>query len=219
MTTGTDDVVASPAGSPFDAPRVAPFLAQMRPAVVGFVALTVITGCVFPLTLLVLGRWLWPDQASGSLVRAHGGVVGSRLIGQAFAQPIYFQPRPSAAGAGYDATQSGGSNLGPANPRLASTVRQAAEAFRSRNQLPPGTDLPIDAVTNSGSGLDPEISPEDAALQVRRVAVSRGMAVDRVRRLVIEHTRGRPLGFIGEPGVSVLELNLALDQLAPPRHP
>jgi K+-transporting ATPase ATPase C chain len=191
------------------------FVAQLRPALSALIVLTLVTGCVFPLALLGLGRGLFPDQASGSLARLHGGVIGSRLIGQAFARPMYFQPRPSAAGAGYDGAQSGGSNLAPANPRLAEAIRRAAADFRSRNHLAPGADVPIDAVTNSGSGLDPEISPENAALQAPRVAASRGAPEALVRRLVAERTRGRQLGFIGAPRVSVLELNLALDRLAP----
>jgi potassium-transporting ATPase KdpC subunit len=193
----------------------APVVAQLRPAVVGLITLTLLTGCIFPAALYGLGRWLFPAQAAGSLVVRGGVVVGSRLIGQAFTQPIYFQTRPSAAGSGYDATQSGGANLAPANPRLIEAVRQAAGEVRARNGLPADATIPVDAVTSSASGLDPHISPANAALQVARVAASRGVDASLVRRLVSQHTQGRQFGILGEPRVSVLELNLALDQTAP----
>ncbi len=216
--SGASEAAEGPRATPPEARLAARFLAQLRPALTALIILTFVTGGVFPLVLFGLARWIFPDQAAGSLVRLHGVVAGSRLIGQSFAKPFYFQPRPSAAGAGYDPTQSGGSNLGPANPKLAQSVRQAAEGFRSLNHLTPGADIPIDAATNSGSGLDPDISPANAALQVRRVAASRGVAEEVVRRLVASHTRGRQLGFLGAPRVSVLELNLALDQIAPLNH-
>jgi len=218
MTSEASEAPDAPPEARPEASLPAHLLAQIRPALTALITLTLVTGVIFPLAVFGLGRWLFPSQAAGSLVRLHGVVVGSRLIGQSFAQPIYFQPRPSAAGAGYDPTQSGGSNLAPANPKLEQSVRQAAEAFRSRNHLAPGVDIPIDAVTNSGSGLDPDISPENAALQAPRVAASRGVPEAVVRRLVADHIQGRALGFLGAPGVSVLELNLALDQIAPPHH-
>jgi K+-transporting ATPase ATPase C chain len=196
----------------------APLRNQIRPALAAMVALTLLTGCVFPLVLFGLGTCLFPDQAAGSLVTNHGAIAGSRLIGQSFTQPAYFQPRPSAAGNGYDATQSGGTNYGPANPKLIDAVREAARDFRIRNGLPADATVPIDAVTSSGSGLDPHISPENAALQVPRVARERGVGEELVRRLVAEHTEGRQAGFIGAPQVSVLDLNLALDQAAPLPH-
>jgi K+-transporting ATPase ATPase C chain len=149
-----------------------------------------------------------------------GAVIGSELIGQNFTGRGYFHPRPSAAGRGYDGLASGGSNLSPTNPRLRADVRGLAKKYRQRNNLSAATVIPIDAVTRSGSGLDPHISPVNAALQVRRVAHERGLAEEVVRRLVAAHTRGRQLGVLGEPCVEVLALNLALDRLAPlPRRP
>lgn len=149
-----------------------------------------------------------------------GAVIGSELIGQEFSRPEYFHSRPSAAGAGYDGTSSGGTNLGPNNPRLKNGaadfagIRQLAEEYRKRNGLAPDAAIPIDAVTRSASGLDPDISPDNAALQVSRVARARGLSEETVRRLVAEHTKGPQLGFLGNARVPVLELNLALDQLA-----
>ena len=189
---------------------------HLRPALTSVALLTLITGCVFPLVLWSLGQSTFPSQAGGSLVTDKGAVVGSRLIGQAFSRPEYFQPRPSAAGNGYAASSSSGSNLGPSNPKLAQDVRQFAADYRKANALAPDADIPIDAVTRSASGLDPHISPANAALQVARVAGTRGLADAAVRRVVTEHTQGRQLGFMGEPRVSVLELNLALDRLARP---
>lgn len=191
--------------------------AQLRPLIVSVILLTLLTGGLFPLALFALARPLFADQAGGGLVRRGGVVVGSRLIGQAFARPDYFQPRPSAAGNGYDATASGGTNLGPANPKLADSVRNLAEDYRRSNGLAPDAPIPIDAVTSSGSGLDPDISPQNAALQVARVARARGLGEDAVRRLVVAGTEGRQLGFLGEPRVSVLDLNLALDRATPPK--
>jgi K+-transporting ATPase ATPase C chain len=197
------------------APAVGKLHEQLRPAVVSAISLTLLTGCIFPLVLFALGRLLYPGQAAGSLVTRGGGVIGSRLIGQNFTRPEYFHPRPSAAGAGYDGTSSGGTNLSPSNRKLIEGVRQLAEDYRRRNGLPPDADVPIDAVTCSGSGLDPNISPENAALQVPRVARARRLSEDVVRRLLARHTQGRQLGFMGNPRVSVLDLNLALDRAAP----
>ena len=183
--------------------------------------MTVLSGCVFPLLLFAIGRPLFPEQASGSLIVRDGIVVGSKLIGQPFARPEYFQPRPSAAGNGYDGTASGGTNLGPNNPKLTNGaadfagIRQLADDYRKRNSLAIDAPIPIDAVTRSGSGLDPDISPENAALQVFRVAKARGMSEESVQRLVAEHTLDRQFGLLGEPRVSVLELNLALDRAVP----
>jgi potassium-transporting ATPase KdpC subunit len=189
--------------------------AQLRPALLGLILLTLLTGAAYPAALLGIGALLLPDQASGSLVHRGGAVVGSRLIGQGFARPEYFQPRPSAAGNGYDATQSSGTNLAPANPKLIEQVGMAAAAYRKLNGLAPVTPAPIDAATSSGSGLDPDISPENAALQVARVAKVRGVGAAGVRALVAANTRGPDLGFMGAPRVSVLPLNLALDRAAP----
>ena len=195
------------------APAVVKFREQLRPAIVSVILLTLLTGCIFPLVLSALGRLLYPGQAAGSLVR-RGGVIGSRLIGQDFARPEYFHSRPSAAGAGYDGTSSGGTNLSPSNRKLIERVRQLAEVYRRSNGLPPDATIPIDAVTCSGSGLDPNITPDNAAFQVPRVARARGLSEEVVRRLLASHTQGRHLGFMGSPRVSVLELNLALDRAA-----
>lgn len=197
------------------APVVVKLREHLRPAVVSVISLTLLTGCIFPLVLFALGWLLYPDQTAGSLVTRKGVVIGSRLIGQDFTRPEYFHTRPSAAGAGYDGTSSGGTNLGPSNRKLIEGVRQLAEDYRRRNGLPPDATVPIDAVTRSGSGLDPHISPPNAALQVPRVAQARGLSEDAVRRLLASHTQGRQLGFMGNPRVSVLDLNLALDRAAP----
>lgn len=189
---------------------------HLRPAVAGIIPLTLLTGCVFPLVLFALGRVLTPVQAAGSLVTRNGIVAGSRLIGQDFTRPEYFHARPSAAGTGYDGTSSGGTNLGPSNRKLIEDVRQLARDYRKSNGLAPDATVPIDAVTRSGSGLDPHISPQNAALQVPRVARARGLREDAVRRLLADHTEGRQLGFLGNARVSVLDLNLALDRAAPP---
>jgi K+-transporting ATPase ATPase C chain len=177
--------------------------------------LTLLTGVAFPLLLALLAHALVPYQAGGSLVERDGTVVGSQLIGQNFTGPGYFHSRPSAAGKGYDGLASGGSNLSPTNPQLREDVSHLAAEFRARNSLSADAAIPIDAVTRSGSGLDPHISPANAALQVPRVARERGLSEDQVRRLVASHTRERQLGFLGDPAVEVLELNLALDRLAP----
>jgi K+-transporting ATPase ATPase C chain len=192
--------------------------AQFRPAVLSVLVLTLLTGCVFPLLLFAIGRPLFPRQAGGTLIERGGAVVGSALIGQQFTRPEYFQSRPSAAGSGYDGTSSGGTNLGPNNPKLKNGaadfagIRQLAQEYRARNGLAPDAPIPIDAVTRSASGLDPHISPGNAALQVPRVARARGLREAAVRRLVADHTEGRQFGFLGDRRVSVLELNLALDQ-------
>jgi K+-transporting ATPase ATPase C chain len=196
---------------------------QIRPAILSVLVLTLLAGVAFPLLLFAIAWPLFPRQAGGSLVRRNGAVIGSKLIGQEFTQPRYFQSRPSAAGNGYDATASGGSNLGPNNPKLLNGsadfagIRQLAEEYRQRNGLPPDAPIPMDAVTRSGSGLDPHISVTNALLQVPRVARARGLSEEVVRRLVTDHVQGRELGFLGNPRVSVLELNLALDRMAPPR--
>jgi potassium-transporting ATPase KdpC subunit len=192
---------------------------QFRTAILGVIWLTLLTGCVFPLGLFALGHFLFPGRAQGSLLTRGGIVVGSEFIGQNFTRPEYFHPRPSAAGAGYDGTASGGTNFGPSNRKLIEDVRRLAEEYRGSNGLPPDAIVPIDAVTRSGSGLDPHISPANAALQVPRVARARGLSEEAVRRLVADQTQGRQLGFLGDPRVSVLELNLALDGLRAPELP
>lgn len=177
---------------------------------VALVAL-LLCGLVYPLAVLAVGQIGFPGSADGSLLRRNGKVVGSALIGQTFTRPHYFHPRPSAAGDGYDGLASAGSNLGPSNPDLAGAVADRAAAYRDENRLAADTPVPVDAVTASGSGLDPEISPANARLQVARVAAERHLSPARVQQLVDDHTTGRFLGILGEPGVNVLELNLALD--------
>jgi K+-transporting ATPase ATPase C chain len=177
--------------------------------------LTVITGLVYPLAVFGLAHVIFPGEAHGSLLTKNGKVVGSSLIGQNFSSTRYFQSRPSAAGdKGYDAANSGGSNLAPTNKALIEAVRLRLKNFVESN---PGTaphQVPVDIVTTSASGLDPEISPAAADLQVARVAHARGLSEDQVRRLITENTRPRAAGIFGEPGVNVLMLNLALDRVA-----
>jgi K+-transporting ATPase ATPase C chain len=202
-------------------PPHAMFGQQIVPALLHVFWLTLLTGAAFPLILAVLAWPLFSHQANGSRIEQGGQatsrvrILGSEFIGQIFAGPGYFHPRPSAAGDGYDATASGGTNLGPANPKLRAAVRQRAEEYRRRNRLSPDTLLPIDGITFSGSGLDPHISPANAALQVRRVALERQVSEETVQHLVDEYTAGRQFGLLGEPRVCVLTLNLALDRLAP----
>jgi K+-transporting ATPase ATPase C chain len=182
------------------------------------IVLTVLTGIVYPLAIAGLGGLLFPAQADGSLIYRDGRVVGSSLIGQNFATPRYFHPRPSAAGdKGYDADSSGGSNLGPTNKVLIDTVRNRLKAVLAENPGVRADQVPIDLVTASGSGLDPEISPAAAQLQIARVARARGLAPALVSAQVKAHTRGRWAGILGEPGVDVLQLNLALDRLSAAR--
>jgi K+-transporting ATPase ATPase C chain len=187
---------------------------HLRTVLLGVIFLTLLTGCIFPWALFAVGRLVFRDRADGSLLKRDGVVIGSRLIGQNFTRPQYFHPRPSAAGAGYDGTSSGGTNFGPFHPKLIEDVRRLAEEYRSTNGLAPDAEVPIDAVTRSGSGLDPNISPQNAALQVARVAQARGLSEEVVRHLVAGYTEGPQLGFLGSPRVSVLDLNLALDQTA-----
>ncbi|MER3426318.1 MAG: potassium-transporting ATPase subunit C [Thermoleophilia bacterium] len=191
---------------------------QVRSAVLMVVLLTVLTGLAYPLAITGIAQVLFPDQANGTLLRdATGKVIGSALIGQMFVRPEYFHPRPSAAGSnGYDATSSGASNLGPTNEKLIAAVRERAEAYRQENGLAPDALVPVDAVTASGSGLDPHISPANAYLQIRRIARARRLSEEQVRALVDRHTEGRLLGVLGEPRVNVLTLNLALDRLGRP---
>ena len=172
------------------------------------VVTTVLLGVVYPLVVTGLAQVLFPDKANGQLIERDGKIIGSRIIGQAFSSPGYFRGRPSAAGTGYDAANSAGTNLGPTNKKLIDAVKASVEAARKENPRPP---VPIDLVTSSASGLDPHISPAAAAFQVPRVARERGVTEADVRRLVDAHTDGRQFGFLGEPVVNVLELNLALD--------
>jgi K+-transporting ATPase ATPase C chain len=188
---------------------------QILPALLVFLVLTALTGLVYPLVVTGVAQVAFAGPADGSLVRRDGVVVGSRLLGQTFTGRRYFQPRPSAAGSGYDGAASSASNLGPTNPVLLDEVSKRIAAYRALNGLAPGVRVPIDAATASGSGLDPQITPENARLQAPRVAQARGLPLGGVLALVQEHTDGRSLGFLGEPGVNVLELNLALDAARP----
>jgi K+-transporting ATPase ATPase C chain len=188
------------------------FVRQLLPAVIALVALTVVTGLIYPLVVTGIAQVAFHDKANGSLIKQDGVVVGSKLIGQQFSDAKYFHPRPSAAGTGYDALSSSFSNLGPTNPDFLKSIEERVAAYREENDVPATQLVPVDAVTASASGLDPEISVANAKLQAARVAEARGMTVDDVLALVKEHTRGRPWGFLGEPGVNVLELNLALDR-------
>jgi K+-transporting ATPase ATPase C chain len=191
-------------------------LKQLRTAAIMVVVLTILTGVAYPLAMTGLAQVFFPSQANGSLVTdAKGNVIGSTLIGQNFSQPQYFHPRPSAAGAnGYDATASGGSNLGPTNQKLIQTVADRAAAYRQENGLAANAPVPVDAVTASGSGLDPEISPANAYLQVARVATARKMSEADVRAVVDRHVQGAFLWVFGEPRVNVLQLNMDLDGLS-----
>jgi K+-transporting ATPase ATPase C chain len=187
---------------------------QLLAALGMVIVFTVLTGLVYPLVVTAIGQLAFHDKAEGSLVEVGDKVVGSSLIGQPFTAERYFHPRPSAAGDGYDASASSGSNLGPSNPDFLSLVEQRVVDYRSENSLGAAVAVPVDAVTASGSGLDPHISIANARLQVPRVAAARGLDTAVVLELVEEHTDGRDLGFLGEPGVNVLELNIALDAIA-----
>jgi K+-transporting ATPase ATPase C chain len=181
-------------------------------AVLMTVVTTLLLGVVYPLVITGIAQVVFPDQANGQLVEHDGKVIGSRIIGQGFSSPGYFRSRPSAAGMGYDAANSVGSQLGPTNKKLIDAVKANVEAARKENANAP---VPIDLVTTSASGFDPHLSPAAADFQVPRVARERGMSEADVRRLVEANTEGRQLGFLGEPRVNVLELNLALDREHP----
>ncbi|HLI55738.1 MAG TPA: K(+)-transporting ATPase subunit C [Actinomycetota bacterium] len=185
---------------------------QLLPAFRMTIVLIALVGFLYPLAMTGVAQALFPAQANGSLIKRNGAVVGSSLIGQNFTSASYFQPRPSAAGSdGYDPTASGASNLGPSNPVLLQDVADRVKAYRQENNLPADAPVPVDAVTASGSGLDPDISVANADDQAPRVASARGLPLSTVMALVNANTQGRPWGIFGETTVNVLELNLALD--------
>jgi K+-transporting ATPase ATPase C chain len=203
---------------------------HLRPALLLTAFFIILTGFAFPGVIWAIGQAAFPEQANGSLLRnAQGNLIGSSLLGQSFTQPRYFHPRPSAAGAGYDAANSSGTNLGPTSNKLVHGVQddpttpdvdesypgfvELARAYRQENDLAADALIPADAATRSGSGLDPDISAGNAELQIARVAKARQLPAERVRQVLAEHERGRLLGFLGEPRVNVLALNLALDRL------
>ena len=189
------------------------FFSEMRGAIISTLVLAVVCCGLYPLVVFGLGQALFRDKANGSLiVAANGTIRGSTLLGQGFTDPKYFHPRPSAAGNGYDAVASSGSNLGPTSQKLADAVKDRVATYRAENGLGPNDPVPADAVTASGSGLDPHISPRNAELQIPRVARARGIPPDQVRTLVRQYTDGPDLGILGDAAVNVLRLNLALDQ-------
>jgi K+-transporting ATPase ATPase C chain len=190
---------------------------QISKAAIILITFIILLGVVYPLTVTGISLLLFPHPANGSIIYKNGQPIGSALIGQNFSDPIYFHGRPSAAGTdGYDATSSSGSNLGPTNNVLLESIAQRAEQLRSDNGLPAGSLVPADLVTASGSGLDPDISPASALLQVGRVAQARNLTEKQVRDLVQNNIESRDLGFLGEPRVNVLKLNLALDATMTP---
>jgi potassium-transporting ATPase KdpC subunit len=196
-----------------DSRRASAFFANIRPAVVLFLLLTVLTGFIYPLVVTGVAQLLAPERAAGSILTRDGHAVGSQLIGQSFSDPKYFWGRPSATTPQpYNGTASTGSNLGPLNPQLTDAIKARVAALRAADATN-SAQVPIDLVTTSGSGLDPEISLAAANYQAARVAHARGLAAESVQALIAQHTEGRLLGVVGEPRVNVLELNLALDAL------
>ena len=189
-------------------------LKQLLPAVRMTLVLTVLTGLLYPGLVTGIAKVIFPHQANGSLIEVNGKVVGSELIGQKFTKPEYFQGRPSAAGDGYDAANSGASNYGPTSQKLVDRIKADAEKFRKENPDFTGP-IPADLLTASASGLDPDLSPASAAAQLARVAKARGVGTAQVQEIVDRTTKGRDLGFLGEPRVDVLKLNLALDEKYP----
>ncbi len=187
---------------------------QMMPALRMTLLFTVLTGLLYPGLVTGICQLVFPNQANGSLITRNGNIVGSSLIGQAFTKPEYFQPRPSAAGDGYDAANSGGSNFGPTNQKLSDRVKASVDKFRKENPDFSGP-IPADLVTSSGSGLDPHLSVASVEAQLPRVAKARGVGVDQLRQLMEQSAEGRDLGFLGESRVNVLRLNLLLDERLP----
>jgi potassium-transporting ATPase KdpC subunit len=190
-------------------------LRQLRPAIIAVIIFTVMCGIAYPLAVTAIAQAGWGDRAAGQLIERDGAVIGSELIGQPFVSPQYFHPRPSAAGDGYDAAASSGSNLGPTNEDYVATVAERAAAYRAENDLADDALVPVDAVTASGSGLDPQISVRNARIQARRVASERSMDIAEVLAAVDQNTTSRPLVILGDPGVNVVLLNLELDERRP----
>ena len=192
------------------------FFSEIRGAILATLVLAVVCCGIYPLVVYGLGQALFHDKANGSLIPGDNGTVrGSKLLAQGFTDPKYFHPRPSAAGNGYDAASSSGSNLGPTSQKLRDAVKDRVDAYRKENGLAENIAVPADAVTASGSGLDPHISPHNAQLQLPRVAKARGLSEEKVRELIHQNTNHRDLGILGDPGVNVLTLNLALDSSTP----
>ena len=195
--------------------KIQELLQEIKVAALATLGLLIILCGLYPLVVWGIAQVAFPGQANGSLVKVKGQVVGSGLLAQNFSGTQYFHPRPSAAGdTGFDGTSSGGSNLGPLSQKLSDQVKGRVEKYRAENNLPAGTLVPADAVTTSGSGLDPHISLANAGLQAARVAQARKLSADQVKGLIDQYTADPDLGFLGEPGVNVLRLNLALDALA-----
>jgi potassium-transporting ATPase KdpC subunit len=190
------------------------FLTQLRSAIMATLVLAVVCCGIYPLVVYGIAQLAFPRQANGSLIVTRDGTVrGSELLGQSFTEAKHFHPRPSAAGNGYDAAHSGGSNLGSTSQKLNDLIKERITAYRTENELGEQIEIPADAVTASGSGLDPHISPRNAELQVARVAKVRNLNETKVRELVAQNTDQPSLGFLGDPGVNVLKLNLALDSI------
>ena len=185
---------------------------NLRISILMTIVTTILLGLIYPLVVTGLAQVLFHHKANGQLIEKNGQLVGSTIIGQGFSNPGYFHSRPSAAGNGWDASNSGGSNFGPTNQKLLDRVKGDVSTAQADN---PGTPVPIDLVTTSASGFDPHITPASAEFQLARVAKERGVSVDQLRALVVKHTEGRQLGFLGEARVNVLELNLDLDEQFP----
>jgi K+-transporting ATPase ATPase C chain len=193
------------------------FFSEIRGAVLGTLVLALVCCGIYPLVVFGLGQALFHDKANGSLIPGENGTVrGSKLLAQGFTDPKYFHPRPSAAGNGYDAANSSGSNLGPTSQKLRDAIKDRIDAYRKENGLAANSEVPADAVTASGSGLDPHISPRNAELQLPRVAQARGLSEQQMRELMKQHTNRRDLGVFGDHAVNVLTLNIALDSLSAP---
>jgi potassium-transporting ATPase KdpC subunit len=191
-------------------------LQELKSAILATLILAIMLCGIYPVVVWGIAQAVFPQQANGSLINPNGRVIGSSLIGQPFSGERYFHPRPSAAGSdGYDAASSGGSNLGPLSQKLMDQVKERVSAYRAENHIPEGVPIPADAVTASGSGLDPHISLRNAELQAARVASARGISADAVRKEISRSAEGPDLGFLGEAGVNVLRLNLALDAIVP----